>query len=199
MTAVKTRRELYAETTRQALIEAARPLFADRGYTAVSAEELVRQAGLTRGALYHHFDGKQGLFEAVFEELQDAAAQAVTTAMTAVADDPAARARAGLAAYLDACARPEFREIVLKQAPIALGHERWQELDVRHFGGLLRDTLTSLMDEGHLTRRPVDMLSRALFGAITELALAIAQSDDPATARAEADDIAATLLSGLSA
>ncbi|MFD9950317.1 TetR/AcrR family transcriptional regulator [Nonomuraea sp. NPDC059023] len=199
MASVKTRRELYAETTRQALIDVGRRVFAERGYTAVSAEELVRQAGLTRGALYHHFDGKQGLFEAVFEELEDSAARAVTTAMTAAAGDPATRARAGLDAYLDACGQPEFREIVLKQGPIALGHERWQELDVRHFGGLLRDALTTLMDEGYLTRRPVEMLGRALFGAITELALAIAEADDPAAARAEADAIAATLLSGLRA
>ncbi|MEV4896463.1 helix-turn-helix domain-containing protein [Nonomuraea sp. NPDC055795] len=197
MASVKTRRELYAETTRQALIDVGRRVFAERGYTAVSAEELVRQAGLTRGALYHHFDGKQGLFEAVFEELEDSAVRAVTKAMTA--GDPATRARAGLTAYLDACGRPEFREIVLKQGPIALGHERWQELDVRHFGGLLRDALTTLMDEGYLARRPVEMLGRALFGAITELALAIAEADDPAAARAEADAIAATLLSGLRA
>ncbi|WP_157249107.1 TetR/AcrR family transcriptional regulator [Nonomuraea typhae] len=198
MTAVKTRRELYAESTRQALIDTGRRLFAERGYAAVSAEELVRHAGLTRGALYHHFDGKQGLFEAVFEELEESAVTAVTAAMTA-AGAPEIRVKAGLGAYWDACASPEYREIVLKQAPAALGRERWRELDERHFGGLLREALRTLMEEGFLARHPVDLLSRTLFATITELALAIAEADDPATAREEADVIAAALLSGLGA
>ncbi|MFI6500125.1 TetR/AcrR family transcriptional regulator [Nonomuraea typhae] len=198
MTAVKTRRELYAESTRQALIDTGRHLFAERGYAAVSAEELVRHAGLTRGALYHHFDGKQGLFEAVFEELEDSAVTAVTAAMTA-AGAPETRVKAGLGAYWDACAAPEYREIVLKQAPAALGRDRWRELDERHFGGLLREVLRTLMEEGFLARHPVDLLSRTLFATITELALAIAEADDPAAAREEADAIAGALLSGLGA
>src|SRR5919201_6034320 len=59
-----------SEATRAALMTAARRLFARRGYAAVGTEELVRAAGLTRGALYHHFGGKRELFEAVYIRIE---------------------------------------------------------------------------------------------------------------------------------
>lgn len=121
-------RAKYTENTRQVLLEAGRQMFATRDYAELPAEELVQAAGLTRGALYHHFDGKRGLFEEVFNCLEYEAAQQIQAAMDAGVD-PLDRAERGAAEFLVACADPVYRHIVLLQGPIALGHQRWRELD----------------------------------------------------------------------
>ncbi|HEX2316216.1 MAG TPA: TetR/AcrR family transcriptional regulator [Thermomonospora sp.] len=192
MGSVKTRREQYAESTRRALLDTGLRFFAERGHTDVSAEELVRAAGLTRGALYHHFNGKKGLFEAVFEELEDRAAQRIATAMDTAAD-PWSRALAGLEAFLDVCGDRDYREIVLIQGPVALGWQRWRELDQRHLGGLLLRSLCELREERLIGSHPVELAAGAVYGALTELSFAIAASNDPAKAR----DAAVPLVRGL--
>ena len=142
---VKSRREQYVESTRTALLDTGRRHFTERGFADVSAEELVRAAGLTRGALYHHFNGKQGLFEAVFEEYEDEAAQRIAAAVAGAGGDPWHRGIAGIRAFLDICAEPGYRQIVLLQGPIALGWQRWRELDQRYLGALLEDGLTAIL------------------------------------------------------
>ncbi|MEU7003026.1 helix-turn-helix domain-containing protein [Nonomuraea sp. NPDC046570] len=196
METVKTRREQYAQSTRQALLDTGLEFFVERGYPAVSAEELVRAAGLTRGALYHHFDGKQGLFEAVFEEQERRAAALIAEAMAAH-DDLWQRALTGLDTFLDVCADRDYREIVVLQGPIALGWERWRELDQRHLGGLLVGSVRALLDAGLVKPYPVGLAAAALYGALTELALAAARTDDPAQTRRQAGRLVHGLLQGL--
>src|SRR5277367_1432015 len=116
----KSRREMYAESTRGELLETGKRLFLERGYTSVSAEELVRTAGLSRGALYHHFGGKQGLFETVFTQLEREAAERIAAAF-ATQTDPWLQALAAINAFLDVCTQPDYSEIVLRQGPLALG------------------------------------------------------------------------------
>ncbi|WP_173097394.1 TetR/AcrR family transcriptional regulator [Actinomadura verrucosospora] len=192
---VKSRREQYVESTRAALLDTGRRHFTERGFADVSAEELVRAAGLTRGALYHHFDGKQGLFEAVFEEYEDQAAQRIAAAMAAAGDDPWQRAIAGIRAFLDICAEPGYRQIVLLQGPIALGWPRWRELDQRYLGALLEDGLTAVL--GTAPAHPLPLTAAAVYGALTELALTIADGADPAQARDQAVQLAAAMLKGV--
>src|SRR5881398_3481078 len=111
----KTLKEEHAEATRAALIASARALFAERGYAAVSIEEIVRRARVTRGALYHHFEDKADLFRAVFERVQrllDAASSQ---------PDPARHLEVGCHAFLDACAEPDVQRIVLLDGPAVLG------------------------------------------------------------------------------
>lgn len=196
MERVKTRREQYAESTRAALLDTGRRLFTERGFAEVSAEELVRAAGLTRGALYHHFDGKRGLFEAVFEELEDRAARRITAAMSA-GDDPWEQADAGIRAFLDVCADPDYRAIVLLEGPVALGWRRWRELDQRHLGPLLLDRVHALLAQDGAPPHPAKLTAAAFYGALTELALSIADADDPAQARAQAALLMVDMIRGL--
>src|SRR2546421_11774603 len=110
--AVKTLRERQAEATRELLIGIARELFAERGYAATSVEDIIQRAGVARGALYHHFAGKDALFRAVYDVVQGEMAARVVAAALA-GPDPWAAVRVGLSAFLDACLEAEFRRIVV--------------------------------------------------------------------------------------
>src|ERR1700751_2752847 len=108
--------------TSAALIAAARQLFAQRGYADVGTEEIVRAAGVTRGALYHHFAGKRDLFEAVYERIEVELAERI--AATALQDNPASPREAmgaGTEMFLAASAEPETQRIVLLDGPSVLG------------------------------------------------------------------------------
>lgn len=196
MADVKSRREEYAEATRQALIDSAGELFAARGYHATSIEDVVRRARVTRGALYHHFAGKQELFEAVFEE-QEARVAGQIAAAFAREDDALRQALAGLDAFLDACLDERFREIILRQGPTALGWVRWRELDQRYTLGLLRTGLRALMDERVIRPHSLDLLTRVFFAALSEAAIAIAEAGDPTAARDEAAGLVRAFLESL--
>ena len=198
MGAVKSLRETYAENTRRVLMQTGLELFVQRGYTAVSAEELVQAAGLSRGALYHHFDGKRGLFEAVFQAQEGAASRRVAEAVAAQSD-PWQQAVAGMETFLDVCCQREYREIVLLQGPIALGWPHWRELDRQHFAALLVDATTLLIDAGVILERPAELIAAAAYGMLTELSLTIAAADDPAQARTDASALVRSLLTGLAA
>ncbi|SUA79552.1 DNA-binding transcriptional repressor AcrR [Nocardia otitidiscaviarum] len=189
-------REKYAENTRQTLIDTAARLFAEREYANLSAEELVRTAGLTRGALYHHFDGKRGLFEAVVVLLEDRAAQRIRRAVAAVSD-PFERIDRGIAEFLEICAEPDYRQIVLQQGPIALGWRRWRELDQRHLGGLLLEAIRELLAAELIRPYPAELIASAFYGALTELPLTITETDDPAHARTLSARLVHELLGGL--
>jgi AcrR family transcriptional regulator len=160
------------EATRAALVAAARPLFAERGFAAVGTDELARAAGVTRGALYHQFDGKTELFAAVFEQLEDEIAQSIGTQVLASrAEDPVAALRVGVDAWLAACADPDVHRIVLIEAPAALGWERWREIGRRYGVGLVEATLAAVIEQGILPRQPVRPLAHVLVGALEEAAL----------------------------
>src|SRR4051794_29090265 len=119
-----------SETTRGALIGAARRLFAERGYAEVGTEEIVRTAGVTRGALYHHFDGKRDLLRAVYEQLESEIVQEIVAVeQPGVTMLEALSAGAGM--FLDHCLEPEVQRIVLLDAPAVLGWEEWREIGAR--------------------------------------------------------------------
>ena len=172
-------------TTRAALVEAGRRLFATRGVADVATDELARAAGVTRGALYHQYDGKTGLFVA-----------RVSQAMEACADpaDPATRLLAGLDAYLDACADPTIHRITLVEGPAALGWQTWREVGHRHAIGLVEQSVRALAPAD----APVPALAHLLMGALGEAALYVAASEDPARAREEARTAVLALVAGLS-
>src|ERR1700716_3383957 len=134
----RTTKAEQSEATRAALLGAARPLFAERGYAAVATEQIVRAAGVTRGALYHHFDGKEELFAAVYEEVE-ADLVAELGQMAAEAADPLDALHLGAAAFLEACRRPEVQRITLIDAPSVLGWERWREIGLKYGFGLIEE------------------------------------------------------------
>jgi len=170
--------------TREALVVAARPLFAEHGYAAVSTDQIARAAGVTRGALYHQFAGKEELFAAVFEQLEGEIADRLGAQLVTV-DDPAALLRDGIDGWLAACAEPEVHRIVLIEAPAALGWARWREIGQRYGVGLVEATIQSLIDAGLLPEQPVRPLAHVLVGALEEAALYAASAPDREQATAE--------------
>lgn len=166
----RTQRE-RSDLTRAALIAAARELFAIDGYHATPADEVVRRAKVTSGALYHHFADKRGLFRAVFDVVERALAERVRTA-AAAGHSPSDRLQLGVAEYLRACSEPQVRQIVLVDGPGVLGWEEWRKTDARHHLRPLAAALASAMRAGLVERRPALPLARVLLGALTEAGLA---------------------------
>jgi len=167
-------------------VSAARTLFAARGYADVGTEEIVRTAGLTRGALYHHFADKEALFAAAFEEVEVETnvriLQAVESDGTA---DPIAAMQLGAAAFLDVCTEPEMARIMLLDAPSVLGWERWTEISNQHNMGLVQALLTRAAEVGRIPAQPIPPLAHTLLGALREAALFLARADDRAQARSD--------------
>jgi AcrR family transcriptional regulator len=174
-----------SEATRASLIETARELFAERGYAAVGTEEIVRAAGVTRGALYHHFEDKRALFEAVYEDVERRLTEQLAAVAAASAADPLSALRAGAEAFLDACEDPAVQRIALVDAPSVLGWERWREIGLRYGLGLVQGTVQAAIDAGQIEAQPAGPLGHLLLGAIDEGAMLIARAEDVATTRRE--------------
>jgi AcrR family transcriptional regulator len=194
--AVTTSKAEQSEATKRALLKVARRLFAKRGYAATPIEEIVRSAQVTRGALYHHFEGKQDLFRAVFEEMESELSQQVAQA-AAAEPRPELQLQVGAQAMLDACLDPAVQRIVLLDAPSVLGWETWHEIEEHHGLGLLRVALEMAMDAGHIERQPAGPLAQVILGALIEAALAIVRADDVEAARVEIGASVARLIRGL--
>ena len=168
--------------TQSALLDAARPLFAERGFTAVSADEIVRAAGVTRGALHHHYGDKRGLFRAVFEQVEQELTEELADVIAAGEGDLFPRA---LSAFLDITERAEVRQIAMTDAPAVLGWQTWRELEAHYGLGLLIVMLDgSPMVDG---TRPAALLAQLVLSAVVEGALLIAYADDPAETRSQVE------------
>jgi AcrR family transcriptional regulator len=168
-------------STRARIIETARWLFAARGYEATSTEAVLAESGVSRGALYHHFENKQKLFEAVLDAVE--ADVAVTTAAATVGiADPVEALRAGFDAFLKLACEQEVRQIVLIDAHSVVGWEKWREIDGRHGFGRLKAGLKRIADAGLIPEEFVDTYSHMLLAAIIEVAFVIARAPDPAEA-----------------
>jgi AcrR family transcriptional regulator len=179
-----TRHDLRSQATRRQLVRSARALFGARGYAGVGTEEIVRAAGVTRGALYHQFRDKADLFAAVAEEVEAEIAERIA-AGAGTATDPVEALRAGARVFLDACAEPEVERIILLDAPAVLGWAAWRDLAGRYGLGLVQLGLRSAMDAGAIVPQPIAPLSHVLIGALDEAALYVAGAGDPAAAREE--------------
>jgi AcrR family transcriptional regulator len=185
-----------SQATREALIAAARRLFADRGYAEVGTEEIVRAAGLTRGALYHQFGSKKELLAAVYERIESEMTERIAAGAMG-ASDPLGALRDGSEIVLDACLEPEVQRIVFLDAPAVLGWERWREVAAQHGLGLIEATLQAAIEAGLIKRQPVKPLAHVLMGALDEAAMMVARAEDPAAMRAEVAPTLQALLDGL--
>lgn len=159
--------------TRQTLLRESRRLFAAQGYTAVGLAEIVRAAGVTKGALYHQFDGKADLFRAVLREVQEEVAARVAATGDAQAE-PWDQLLAGCRAFLEASADPEVQRIMLVDGPAVLGWAEWRAMDEAGSARHLADALTALVEAGVVAPQPVPPLARLLSGAMNEAALWLA-------------------------
>ncbi|MDO9457965.1 TetR/AcrR family transcriptional regulator [Nocardioides sp.] len=185
--------------TRAALVAAARPLFATRGYAAVGTDEIASAAGVTRGALYHQFGGKEELFVAVFEQVEQEIVHrlAAGAAGAGAAADPFAALEDDIGAWLTVCAEPEIHRIVLIEAPAALGWERWREIGRGYGVGLVELVVQGLVDAGAIAPQPVRPLAHVLVGALEEAALYAARAQDRTAATAEVRAALVALVRGL--
>lgn len=185
-----------SHNTREALLAAGRQLFTERGYSAVSANEIVAAAGLTRGALYHHYAGKHDLFRDVMERVESELADEIRAVIDAE-PDLLTGALAGLRAFLDACPRPEVHQIALTDAPAVLGWSTWREIESAHGLGVIIDVLDRAAAAGLIAVPRVSVLAQLIMSALIEAALLIANAEDKARAREEADSALGTLLAGV--
>jgi AcrR family transcriptional regulator len=176
-----------SEATRASLLSAARLLFAEHGYNGASSEAIVAAAGVSRGALQHHFVDKQSLFLAVYEEVESEVVQATAEAgMAAGHDHPLEVLRAGCQAYLDAVLDPAVQRICAIDGPAVLSPEARNDVTDRYALGLVRETVQLAVAQGDIEDAPVEPLTKMLLAAVMAAAQFVAIAPDAAAARVEA-------------
>jgi AcrR family transcriptional regulator len=189
-------RDRQRERTRRTLIDQARKLFAKFGYGSVGLTQIVEATGVTKGALYHHFDGKAALFRAVLEDVHDEVGRQVAAAAEAHAD-AWGQLVAGSHEFLDATLAPEIQQIMLIDGPAVLGWSQWRALDESASGMHLAEVLEDLIKVGELADQPVAPLAHLLSGAMNEAALWLASDaagdEDRADAHAALDRLLVAL------
>jgi AcrR family transcriptional regulator len=194
---VKDKRIAQGEATKEALVQAARDLFGTQGYAATSTEDVVAAAGVTKGALYHHFDNKEDLFRAVLERVQrDVSDQAVAEFL---GPDAWESLLAGCGLWVDAHLDPTVRRIVLHDARAVLGWDDVRSIENRYGAVALRGALRKGMHAGVLDRQPLRPLALLLMGALAEACQYVADADDHLAARAEVGALITRMLSGFRA
>lgn len=184
--------------TREALVSAARKLFADKGFADVSTQAIVEAAGVTRGALYHQFSDKAELFAAVYEEVE---AELVTRIGQRISEahtgDFLAAMRMGAQLFLDLCAAPDVQRIVLIDAPAVLGWDRWREVGLKYGLGVIEGMLAGAIAEGSIPQQPLRPSAHVLLGALDEAALYVSRAADPVQARTEMYAVCDRVVMGL--
>ena len=173
----RSRRDEYSDATRLALLDSAHALFVDKGYAGSSLEEIAAAARVTKGALYHHFDGKQSLFEAVLVRVEEEAHARILGAFSAH-EDQWEGALAALDAFVDECSTTEYGRLVFLEGPVGLGWARWRECEEKYAYGLVLSLLQILMDAGHLDVAPVSTTATLAFGMLGHAGLALAEAAD---------------------
>lgn len=189
-----------SEATRGELIRVARELFTDPGYTETSLDTVAERAGVTKGALYHHFKNKRELFQAVFEQLEMEICERVIVAAAGAGDDVWTGLQAGVRAFLEAGAHDAaIQRIVLLDGPTILGWETWKEIDERYGFGLTKASIEQAMQAGVLKHRPSEPIARLFLASLSEAAIQIARADDQDAAMEEMSSAVWALIESLRA
>ena len=191
-----TRHPDRSSSTKRRLIESATELFTERGYAGTSLDEVVAASRVTKGALYHHFSSKLSLFESVFERVQRDAVAEIQAVLDEVRD-PWERAEAGFESFLAACRKPEFRRICMQEGPVALGHERWQELEREAAYGIVVATVTDLLADLGAAEELAEAFSAIFYGSLRSSAEFVADAEDPDAASDEAAAAIGIVLTGI--
>jgi len=193
-----TRRQRFSASTKRALVDVAERLFTEHGYTATSLDAIVAGADVTKGALYHHFSGKQAIFEAAFERVESRATTGIAKA-TEGHKDPWEKAQAGLRAFLAAVQEPAYRQIVISDGPSVLGHERFREQEERSTYAIVDEIVRAVLtaDEWDLDEDLLDTFTRIFFGAMSAAGGAVAVSPDPAAAALRVEAAIGFIMAGL--
>jgi AcrR family transcriptional regulator len=186
----------FSERTRQDLVDSAVDLFTKRGYAATSLDVIAKRARVTKGALYHHFSGKQALFEAAFQSVE----LAVVARLNEIVTGPGSawdRSLAGLQAYIKICMEPSYQRIAIHEGPVVMGWERWREVEEHFSYGIVKAAVESLIEAGEIDELPVEVTSRILFNALSTGATIIAGAEDQKKAGAEVMTTITRVMEGL--
>jgi AcrR family transcriptional regulator len=194
------RRAEYSAATKRLLVDMAEDLFTAHGYANTSLDAIVARADVTKGALYHHFVGKQAVFEAVFERVERRASQAIHDQIKHQRD-PWEKARAGLRAFLAAVRDPTYRRVVIQDGPAVLGYERFREQEDRSTFSNVLVIVTSVLDTGEweMDEAMQRTFARIFFGAMSSAGESVSQSEDPEAASERVEAAIGIILSGLEA
>jgi AcrR family transcriptional regulator len=174
------RRAAYSASTKRALVDVAERLFTENGYATTSLDNIVAGADVTKGALYHHFSGKQALFEAVFERVEQDSARFIQEALRGH-KDPWDKSLAGLRAFLEVVQEPRYRRIVISEGPAVLGYERFREREERSTFANVLDIVQSVLAAGTWDLDPEmqHTFARIFFGAMSSAGGSVALAEDP--------------------
>jgi AcrR family transcriptional regulator len=165
-------------TTRDHIVVVARRLFAKDGYQATSTEKVLAETGISRGALYHHFENKEALFAAVLEAVESDLVSGAAEAFRA-ASDPVEALGFALTGFLRRASEPEIRSIVLTDAHSVVGWEKWREIEARYGLGLLKTALGRIAESGRISPSMVEVYAHMILASMIEVAFMISRSEDP--------------------
>jgi AcrR family transcriptional regulator len=188
--------EERSRATREKLVAAARRLFEARTYSEVAIDDVARAAGVTRGAIYHHFGGKQPLFKAVIEDIQDELADHVDR-NAEKHDDPWDAFVAGWISFLEQAPTAGIGRVLMLEGPAVIGHRDWQVIDDSHFHETVTAAVEYFMSVGVLPNQRVEPVVRVLLSISNALGALIAGADDPEATRRAVAPVWAQLLNGL--
>jgi AcrR family transcriptional regulator len=163
--------------TRRAILDRARYLFALKGYAATGTEEIISELGITRGALYHQFKDKLGVFQAVVAEAYNEITDHISAKVKPV-DDSWEQLLIGCQAFLEIAQREDLRRLVMIEAPAVLAADTLVEFDQYGFG-LLYQAIQRVVNEGKLSPIDAEGFAHLVNGSLNELAAWVAQSNDP--------------------
>jgi AcrR family transcriptional regulator len=194
------RRAQYSASTKRALVDVAQDLLTEHGYANTSLDAIVAGADVTKGALYHHFAGKQALFEAVFERVELEASKAIHEQIKNE-KDPWEKARAGLRAFLEVVRDPAYRRIVIQDGPAVLGYERFREQEERSTFSIVLAIVTSVLSTGdwNMDEAMQKTFARIFFGAMSSAGESVSLADDSEAASARVEAAIGIILTGLQA
>ncbi len=194
------RRQQYSASTRRALVKAAERLFTASGYAATSLDAIVAEAKVTKGALYHHYSGKQALFEAVFTDVEERASRQIQKSVKGV-QDPWEKSLEGLRAFLAVVQEPTYRRVVVQEGPAILGYERFREQEERSTFAVVLDMVRDVLNAGawQLDDQMLETFSRIFFGALSAAGDTVSDSDDPTAASERVEAAVGFMLAGLRA
>jgi AcrR family transcriptional regulator len=184
--------------TRSRLLEAGRQLFAADGYAAVPTQAIVDAAGVTRGALYHQFGDKSGLFAEVYEDVERDLVTRISARIAAAEPvDQLAAMRTGARLFLAECSTPDVQRIVLIDAPAVLGWERWREVGMKYGLGVIEAMLAQAMADGAIPKAPLRPTAHVLLGALDEAALYVSRATDADAALHEMYEVCDRVINGI--
>jgi AcrR family transcriptional regulator len=192
------RRAQYSASTKRALVDEAARLFTEQGYAATSLDQVVAAARVTKGALYHHFSGKQAVFEAVFEKTESEASRRIRKALKG-SRDPWEKALIGLRAFLAIVQDPAYQRVVIQEGPAILGYERFREQEERSSYGLVQDMVGDVLRDStyEVDDDMLETFTRIFFGAMSAAGESVSTAADPKLAVARVETAIAFILTGL--